>query len=83
MVNKYAGRCANCNDVVDAKAGYCEKKYGRWVVRHVDCHLAAGSHAVGYRKSPRIVTTRFSSGAVVYRNSNGRCIDAPCCGCCS
>jgi len=27
--------------------------------------------------------TRFSSGAEVYVNRNGRCIDAPCCGCCS
>ena len=29
------------------------------------------------------VYTRFSSGAEVYRNRNGRCEDAPCCGCCS
>lgn len=27
--------------------------------------------------------TRFSSGAVTYRNKRGRCEDAPCCGCCS
>lgn len=27
--------------------------------------------------------TRFSSGAEVYTNRNGRCEDAPCCGCCS
>lgn len=27
--------------------------------------------------------TRFSSGAEVYTNKRGRCIDAPCCGCCS
>lgn len=26
---------------------------------------------------------RFSSEAEVYVNKNGRCIDAPCCGCCS
>jgi hypothetical protein len=31
----------------------------------------------------RVITTRFNSGAVVYQNSRGRCIDAPCCGCCS
>lgn len=29
------------------------------------------------------VVTRFSSGATVTRNARGRCIDAPCCGCCS
>jgi len=27
--------------------------------------------------------TRFSSGAEIYTNRNGRCEDAPCCGCCS
>ena len=27
--------------------------------------------------------TRFSSGDTVYTNRNGRCEDAPCCGCCA
>ncbi len=27
--------------------------------------------------------TRFNSGAEVFTNRNGRCLDAPCCGCCS
>lgn len=27
--------------------------------------------------------TRFASGAEVFTNYNGRCEDAPCCGCCS
>ncbi len=27
--------------------------------------------------------TRFNSGAEVWTNKNGRCEDAPCCGCCS
>lgn len=27
--------------------------------------------------------TRFSGGGESYRNPRGRCIDAPCCGCCS
>lgn len=26
---------------------------------------------------------QFSSGATFYRNKNGRCEDAPCCGCCT
>lgn len=26
---------------------------------------------------------RFSSGSVVFTNKQGRCEDAPCCGCCS
>jgi hypothetical protein len=32
---------------------------------------------------PRVITTRFNSGAIVYQNARGRCEDAPCCGCCS
>jgi hypothetical protein len=30
--------------------------------------------------APRVTTTRFNSGAVIYRNSRGRCEDAPACG---
>lgn len=30
-----------------------------------------------------VVVTRFAGGGVHYRNSRGRCEDAPCCGCCS
>lgn len=38
-----------------------------------------------YRRPSRYRSTytRFSSGAEVYTNKNGRCEDAPCCGCCS
>lgn len=45
------------------------------------------THRVGPRAPSvtptRVTTTRFNSGAVEYRNSRGRCEDAPCCGCCS
>ncbi len=37
----------------------------------------------GRRTTPRRITTRFMGGGEIYRNANGRCIDAPCCGCCS
>ena len=30
-----------------------------------------------------VSVTRFAGGATVYQNRAGRCIDAPCCGCCS
>jgi hypothetical protein len=33
--------------------------------------------------APRVIATTFNSGATVYQNARGRCIDAPCCGCCS
>ena len=35
------------------------------------------------RSKYRSTYTRFSSGAEVFTNKNGRCEDAPCCGCCS
>lgn len=34
-------------------------------------------------RPPRVVTARFNSGGVAWVNANGRCEDAPCCGCCS
>jgi hypothetical protein len=34
-------------------------------------------------KRSGLVVVRFSSGAVITQNRRGRCIDAPCCGCCS
>ncbi len=39
-------------------------------------------HRIG-TAAPRVIATRFNSGAVVYQNARGRCEDAPCCGCCS
>ncbi len=37
------------------------------------------------RRSSRYGSTyaRFNSGGEVFTNRNGRCEDAPCCGCCS
>jgi hypothetical protein len=34
-------------------------------------------------RGTRSTYARFSSGAEVFTNRNGRCEDAPCCGCCS
>lgn len=46
-----------------------------------------GSEQVQYayftEQKDRTIVTTFSSGESVYRNSRGRCEDAPCCGCCS
>lgn len=36
-----------------------------------------------FRAGSRSNSFRFSSGATMYQNKRGRCIDAPCCGCCS
>lgn len=37
----------------------------------------------GRRRRYGSTYTRFSSGAETFTNRNGRCEDAPCCGCCS
>jgi hypothetical protein len=77
--NKYSGSCHVCGADVKARAGYLDGKRGRrWLVA---CQECVGSGAGKSRAG--ITVTRFSSGAEVYRNARGRCIDAPCCGCCS
>ena len=44
---------------------------------------AIGWKEGNFQPEPGSVVTRFSSGAEVFTNRNGRCEDAPCCGCCS
>ena len=33
--------------------------------------------------APRVIVATFNSGESAWVNANGRCEDAPCCGCCS
>jgi hypothetical protein len=46
-------------------------------------HRIGSAAPVGHVAPKRFIATRFNSGAVVYQNVRGRCLDAPCCGCCS
>jgi len=69
--NKYKGDCETCGEIVNPGSGLLSKRGARWIVRHVSCD------------KPRIHIIEFSSGAVEYQNANGKCIDAPCCGCCT
>ena len=73
MSNRYAGRCVYCSGHVPAKGGSCFKQGRRYVVAHRACSS---------KKSPAVITFGGDtwSGSV---NANGRCEDAPCCGCCS
>ncbi len=73
-VNKYAGKCHYCGNHVPANAGILSGRRGNWRVSHLSCDSVQGA---------RVVATTFSSGETVIQNSNGRCEDAPCCGCCS
>ncbi len=72
---RFAGTCRNCGKAVAAGV----RAYYDPATRSVTCEAADCASNLPVQ----IVTTRFSSGATVYRNSRGRCEDAPCCGCCS
>lgn len=70
--NRYPAACSACGATVPANGGTIRKSGRRWAVTHNAC--ADGT--------PRVITVRFNSGATMSRNIRGRCIDAPCCGCC-
>jgi len=76
MTNKYPAKCINCKAPGAAGAGILKRsKRGRYYVLHPNCERDQGT---------RVHTYRFSSSDKVYtRNAAGRCIDAPCCGCCT
>lgn len=75
MTAKYAGTCRKCNGRIRKgdKIGFA----GKGLAYHQECTQNVAGRQVA------ISETRFSSGAVMFTNSNGRCEDAPCCGCCS
>ena len=84
--NRYAGACAVCGKAVGAGVGYLVRRGGAWAVlcaEHKDTEGFATSGGPRGRRDRGSNYTRFSSGAEVYTNRNGRCEDAPCCGCCS
>ena len=66
----YGGRnCPACDGTgADLRAAYYRSGRDRIIAADTE----AGS-----------VFTRFAGGAEVFTNRNGRCEDAPCCGCCS
>lgn len=74
MVARYPGRCYRCGGHI--VRGEAIVHAGRRVTYHAGC-------SDDMERSPRINVIRFASGATEYRNSRGRCEDAPCCGCCT
>ena len=72
ITSKYKGTCKSCGGSI-RRGEKIDWSKGSGA-RHIDC--AEGSQG-------RSVEYRFSSGATMYQNSNGRCEDAPCCGCCT
>jgi hypothetical protein len=46
--------------------------------------VSRGRYALATDEPRRVSDVfEFGSGAVLYRNRQGRCEDAPCCGCCT
>jgi hypothetical protein len=71
MVNKYPGPCAYCSAPVPANGGKLLKT--GWLYQPI--HLACEGNGK--------VDVYSIGGKIYYRNSRGRCEDAPCCGCCN
>lgn len=86
--NRYAGKCVNCGDTVPPQAGKLFKLDGKWRVECRECspdiNLKGLSRYDLQGGGPKdIHVIRLSSGQAYTQNANGRCEDAPCCGCCT
>lgn len=83
-----ADRSVCCTEIACAEAhGVTEEVWqgsptsGGYVVRLAETRMRASGENAWARG--QVSVARFSSGATAFVNRNGRCIDAPCCGCCS
>lgn len=81
--NKYKGRCGECGLTVPARGGRLERRAGSWVVHHLACAEAENNRQGPLSKRSPAVMSIVIGGNHYIRNSRGRCIDAPCCGCCT
>lgn len=89
MTSRYRGTCSSCHEsfpkgtVINFDRS-APKGTG---ASHTDCEAPSRSQPLERDDyEPRYqgsTYTEFSSGAVAFQNRNGRCEDAPCCGCCS
>ena len=75
-------------DSLKAMGGRWDSTRKVWMVPDVNAIKAQGlvDSMPARHSGPRdtgSTYTRFNSGAEVWTNRNGRCEDAPCCGCCS
>jgi hypothetical protein len=79
MIAKYNGRCAlsgapiyRGDDIV-----YDTVTRKTWLAEPGDCGVYLGN------KKATVSDVFNIGGKEFYRNKQGRCIDAPCCGCCT
>lgn len=90
MTNRYDSNCNTCRTHTPAGTGTLRKitRYRRsfWTVTCPSCADGSDPEATAQRLSRGDSVSygvATSSGWVGYRNRNGRCEDAPCCGCCT
>ncbi len=83
MPNRYAARCHYCPATVPAQGGRCWKWRGRWYVAHEACSAEHRAAKKAGRAPGRAVDHFVIGGNEFIQNSHGRCLDAPCCGCCT
>lgn len=94
---RYPAKCRDCG--AQLKKGTRARWYGKGKVYGNTCHELTGSHKTGglyprrtsNHESPGMTASRYdptgfytAGGTLLGRtNANGRCEDAPCCGCCT
>lgn len=89
IVNRYKGRCVACGAIVPAKGGKARLSGGVWKVIHLTCLDGSTNERLcqtvhnGELKTDRGVAQIVIGGREYSQNRNGRCEDAPCCGCCT
>jgi hypothetical protein len=77
---KFEGKCADPNCGAVLAVGTKAKWYGRGKVYGLDCHSSPWK---GQRKRKVNYFYSPTTGNEWSQNANGRCEDAPCCGCCT
>lgn len=98
MIAKYPGTCAACNEPISRGEPICffgkghaehlacvqERTSDQEFTEDSLAGFEPGTLASDRRLARQgLSVVRLNSGAVITQNSRGRCIDAPCCGCCS
>ncbi len=74
MTARYEGTCASTGRPI---------RPGDRIMFHGRGRAVLLSRSLSGATAPVSDTFTFASGHTAYRNVNGRCEDAPCCGCCT
>jgi len=86
MTAKYNGRDAITGAPIRKgdDIQYCTDTRRAWLAEHDDALHDDQGDPIGYAPPKDYRSHVFNIGArEYYRNKNGRCEDAPCCGCCT